>query len=598
MQDSMHINAKIVQEQAGHIHKNLLSTAISNTLISSLYAAVFWRPAVSGYLTLWLITMAAQIGHTFYVWWSLRSKEGYSQTDVQRVFRMSLYTGTLSSAIWAISPCFFFLSGSTNQQLALFIGVVLAGTMSVFSFGSYFPAFLAAFFPYAIAALLVMGTQATLMLTLLVGTIIFIPAMLLYAWHYTRTLRESLKLRFENAELIDQLIAQKEVAESATLAKSRFLAAASHDLRQPMHALNLYLSALSGTPIPTETQHLLSNAQYCAAAMDDMFRELLDISRLDARAVHAEIKEFAIATLLNQIRMEFEPQAQSKGLHFKVIDSPLIIRSDPLLLERILRNLVSNAVRYTTHGKILVGCRNTPDHLILSVYDTGAGIAEDQQRAIFEEFYQVTHPTRVLHQGLGLGLAIVDRFTHLLGARLSIHSQLGRGSRFSIELPRAILSPATPHADIPATSIDPTPAEGASLDGALVIVIDDEQIILHAMQALLAQWGCRVVIATSAAEAIARLSSYARIPSLIVCDYRLAGSETGIEVIHALHNEFNESIPALLITGDTAADQILTLRSSGFPVLHKPVLKKPLKDALLHLLQHQEPVAPLIHDHA
>jgi CheY-like chemotaxis protein len=374
------------------------------------------------------------------------------------------------------------------------------------------------------------------------------------------------------------------VAESATQTKSRFLAAASHDLRQPMHALSLYLSALGGVRLPESALALLSNAKQCAQAMDEMFSELLDISRLDASAVQADIKVFALSTLLDQIRMEFVPQAQAKGLNFKVVDCSAFVFSDPILIERILRNLVSNAMRYTTHGKVLVGCRRSNDGVRLSVYDTGSGIAYEQQQSIFEEFYQVSNPERDRTQGLGLGLAIVQRLALLLSTRLTLTSQLGRGSVFSIDLPGSGAIDA-----VSSPMIADTTHHG-SLMGALIVVIDDESIILGAMQLLLEQWGCAVIVAASGREAIERLSQCSRAPDIIVCDYRLRDGETGSDVIVALRDEFNENIPALLITGDTAPERIKTLLASGFPVLHKPVQEKILKDALAGLMNQVQTV--------
>ena len=582
----MQIEHAIADEQARHIHNNMLSIAVFNFLSAIGAALLFWQPKSRIDLVIWLIAMACQMIYTIFGWWVFRKNKEFSLVAAHRVFHLSMRTAFISSMIWSLGFYFFLPSGSFVQQLTLFTSVILSGTMSIFSFGSYYRSFLAAFLPFSVAAIVIMSMQRTVNLPLITSTIIFVPAMLLYAWRFTQILLESLQLRFKNAELVEQLttqqeqlIEQKEVAESATLTKSRFLAAASHDLRQPMHALSLYLSALGGSRLPEPTLHLLSNAKQCAQAMDEMFSELLDISRLDASVVQVEIKAFALARLLDQIRMEFVPQAQAKGLDFKVVDCSAVVFSDPILVERILRNLVSNAIRYTVQGKILVGCRRTNDGVRLSVYDTGSGIAPEQQQSIFEEFYQVSNSERDRTQGLGLGLAIVQRLALLLSTRLTLTSKLGRGSVFSIDLACSdaldeLLSPL----------IIPETTHYGSLMGALIVVIDDESIILNAMQLLLEQWGCTVVVATSGSEALEHLSVCTRVPDVIVCDYRLRNEETGSDVISALREEFNENIPALLITGDTAPEHIKTLVASGFPVLHKPVQDKVLKDALVGLI--------------
>lgn len=591
----MQIEHAIADEQARHIHNNMLSVAVFTFLSAICAAALFWQPKSRVDLVVWLIAMTMQLTFSLYGWWVLRNRNNdeFSLVEARRIFQLSIRTAFVGGTIWAVGFYLFLPSGSFEQQLTLFISVILAGTMSVFSFGSHYPSFLAGFLPFSIAAIALISMQRVVNQSLLVGTIIFVPAMLLYAWRFTQILLESLRLRFQNAELIEQLttqqlqlIEQKEVAEFATLTKSRFLAAASHDLRQPMHALGLYLSALGGSRLPESTHHLLSNAKQCAQAMDGMFSDLLDISRLDASVVDVDVKPFSLAALLDQIRMEFVPQAEVKGLDFKVIDSTAFVLSDSTLVERILRNLVSNAIRYTAQGKILVGCRRTDYGVRLSVYDTGSGIAPEQLQSIFEEFYQVSNPERDRSQGLGLGLAIVQRLALLLNTRLTLNSEFGKGSVFSIDLPYAVIT------DVQSLATNaPNTTDYGSLESKLIVVIDDERIILNAMQLLLEQWGCTVVVATSGSEAIELLSLCSRVPDVIVCDYRLRNDEVGSDVIAALREEFNENIPALLITGDTAPERIKTLVASDFPVLHKPVQESVLKDALAALINQVQIVA-------
>lgn len=383
----------------------------------------------------------------------------------------------------------------------------------------------------------------------------------------------------------NELNAQKELAEAAALAKSRFLAAASHDLRQPMHALNLYLGALDRFELPQAARPVMASARECAQTMDEMFRALLDISKLDASATQANISVFAIAPLLEKIRNGFIQQAHAKGLELHVARCSAFVSSDPELLERVLSNLVSNAVRYTEHGKVLLGCRRTTSGLRVAVYDTGVGIAQDQQRAVFEEFYQVGNPERDRAQGLGLGLAIVQRLGVLLRAPLALKSTPGRGSVFSIEVPLAQAKPASALEAVFAAR-----GKHGTLGGALIAVIDDEPLILDATALVLRQWGCTVVSATSGAEAIERLSQCERAPDAIVCDHRLRGTETGIDVIAAIRIEFNSDIPAVLVTGDTSPQRIQSILITGIPVLNKPLQDHVLMDALLRLL-NQLPMA-------
>ena len=386
------------------------------------------------------------------------------------------------------------------------------------------------------------------------------------------------RLQESYATLEEKVDERTHELDLANQAKSRFLAAASHDLRQPMHALNLYLGALAGHDLPQAARPVLANVRHCAQTMDEMFRALLDISRLDASVVQASSEVFPITALLDRIRMEFEPQAQAKGLQLRVVPSAALVRSDPALLGRILSNLVSNAVRYTVRGKILVGCRRVQDRLRLAVHDTGPGIARSQQRVVFEEFYQVDNPARDRAQGLGLGLAIVKRLAHLLDLRLALQSEPGRGSCFAIHIP-VVTEGGAARGETPARQ-----AAGSDLRGALIVVVDDEQPILDAMQMLLEQWGCVVIAATSREQALARACAGDRVPDAIACDYRLRAETDGIDVITALRGEFNLDIPAVLITGDTAPQQIRQIEASGLRVLHKPLQEHELRQALSELL--------------
>jgi|GEM_PF-1850983 len=390
------------------------------------------------------------------------------------------------------------------------------------------------------------------------------------------------------SEKTKELTEQREIADAAAASKSRFLAAASHDLRQPMHALNLYLGALAHFDLPVEARPVLINVRECAQTMDEMFRALLDISKLDAQVVGINLCVFPIAILLEKIRKEYTPQAEAKGLEFKVVVCSVYVHSDPELLERILRNLVSNAVRYTSAGKILVGCRRNAARLQLQVWDTGAGIAPDHQKAIFEEFYQASNPGRDREQGLGLGLAIVQRLASLLQVPLQLTSQLSRGSVFSIELARAceLQSTQNNYEDNNKDSNEDSNEGRRMLEGSLIALVDDEILILNATSLLMKQWGCSVISATSGAELFELLALSPQVPDALVCDHRLGNSETGVDIIAILRDEFNTDIPAILITGDTSRDQIQKMTIAQLPVLHKPLQEHILKSALIKLINH------------
>ena len=362
--------------------------------------------------------------------------------------------------------------------------------------------------------------------------------------------------------------------ELANLAKSRFLAAASHDLRQPVQALGLFVEQLHGHMKSAEGGRLVKRIDAAVAAMNELFNALLDISRLDAGVLNTAIAEFPVARVLSRIESTFAAAAREKELSFRLVSSSAWVRSDPILLERIVLNLVSNAIRYTAVGGVVVGCRRRGDTVRVEVYDSGPGIPEHQQRNIFGEFYRLAG--RNTHGGLGLGLAIVDRLCDLLGHSIELASTVGKGSRFSITVPSAASQAAFVEAP------DTLPIATHVSGGKLVVVIDDDPLVLDGMGGLLRNWGCRVVSAASPDAILAGLSSH-DVPDLIISDYRLADGHSGIKAIDDLRASFGAPIPAFLISGDTAPERLREAQESGHYLLHKPVRPMKLR-AMLHEL--------------
>ena len=364
--------------------------------------------------------------------------------------------------------------------------------------------------------------------------------------------------------------------ELANLAKSRFLAAASHDLRQPLQALGLFVEQLHGHMKSVEGGRLLQRIDAAVAAMNELFNALLDISKLDAGVLSTNVTDFPIAQLLTRIESTFAEAAREKGLSFQVVSSGAWVRSDFILLERIMLNLVSNAVRYTGSGGVLVGCRRRGDAVSIEVLDTGPGIPEDQRRNIFGEFYRLAGNTAA--GGLGLGLAIVERLCGLLDHRIELTSTMGRGSRFSVAVPTSAAQ---------ARFVEPPAAPPIATDitaGKVVVVIDDDALVLEGMGGLLHKWGCRVVTAASPETALAAIAGR-EAPDLIISDFRLADGKSGISAIAELRDAFGAAIPAFLISGDTAPERLREARESGHHLLHKPVRPMALRAMLSRLLK-------------
>ena len=390
----------------------------------------------------------------------------------------------------------------------------------------------------------------------------------------------SIEADADKTRLADMLRQQKELAEKAVQLKTRFLAAASHDLRQPMHAISLYLGGLSEIDLPERASRAVRDARECAHDMNDMFRSLLDIARLDAQQAVPNLGVFSVGSMLARLEKEFAPLAHSRDVSLKVRQRADHAYSDPVMVERIAQNFVSNAVRHAPGGRVLVTCRSLGRTVRLAVHDNGRGIPADQQQAIFDEFRQLDAAPDPHHAGgLGLGLAIVRRLAQTLRVPIIVRSTPGRGSMFAVDLP--LVHVAAQRAGPVRTA--------RSLHGKLVLLIDDELPILHATSFILEEAGCSVISARSGREAMDSMATSSRIPDAIVCDYELNDDRKGPALITALREEFNSDIPALLVTGHTGGGTAERLaRELRLPLLYKPLESTSLTDSLGTLLSTEE----------
>ncbi len=361
------------------------------------------------------------------------------------------------------------------------------------------------------------------------------------------------KLKAENSRLM---------AELAVTAKNKFIATASHDLRQPLHALGLYLDVLESKVQSSTQQALITKIKNSCNALSVLFNSLLDLSRLEAGVVDVDSVHFNINSLLTSLREEFEEVAADKSLNIVVDNCDVTIFTDAILLERILRNLIQNAVTYTEQGCVEVRCSVRETVLRIDIIDTGPGIPQYEQNAIFSEYYQLEHDGSRPTIGLGLGLAIVRRLVDLLDIKFDLHTEIGKGSVFSLKVP---IGDAT-------SIVEPAALSAKSeLSGLTVLVIDDDADILDGMRHVLRTHSCNPIVAQSAAEAIDSLTEKDLVPSMIIADYRLDNGRTGDSAIKLVREEFNTDIPAIIVTGDTSADRLKEATNSGFRLLHKPV---------------------------
>jgi signal transduction histidine kinase len=378
-------------------------------------------------------------------------------------------------------------------------------------------------------------------------------------------------------------LARKNAAlEAASVAKARFLAAASHDLRQPLYALTLFSSSLAEDERDPVRLDRIAHIQECVEALDHLFSELLDLSRLETGAMQIEITEFPLDQIFQEVSRNFRMIAEQHGLRLIMRATNLWVRSDRTMLARILNNLVSNALRYTRRGGVLVVARHRADGTVrVDVWDTGTGIAPEHQTRVFDEFYRVECHSSTEHdtgprRGLGLGLATVQRLAELLDTRVQLKSVPGRGSVFSFQLPEV---PPQPVFNASTEEVSP------DVSGMRVLVIDDEPAILSGIRYLLRSWGCEVAVAEDRAQALQAAEEWATPPDIVISDLRLRDGESGLDVLAALdlhyQNDGSAPFPRLLITGETRSDRLREIMAARIPVLYKPVSPEQLREAMM-----------------
>lgn len=385
------------------------------------------------------------------------------------------------------------------------------------------------------------------------------------------SIMQSIHMRYENQNLLESLREEKqraevalELAEQANRAKSKFLAAASHDLRQPLHSLRLFTATLELQTRDTQHKTLVSQIDSSVKSLEDLFNALLDISKLDAGTLSVDKRNIYLDSLLAQIEGEFKPLAGEKQLYFDVELADHVIFTDALLLERLIRNLASNAIRYTEKGGVVLSTSLEEGRVWLSIEDTGVGIPKADRVRIFEEFVQLGNVERDRNQGIGLGLSIVKRLALLLDVEIRTESTETGGARFLVGMP---LGDRSKCLYLPVGFVE-TPGE--QVDSLFVLVIDDEEEVCLAVEGLLETWGCIVMTAISGDAALKQLDEIGEVPDVVVSDYRLRQGETGGDVIRRIREHLQTEVPAIILTGDIAPDRLKDIQALGYPMLHKP----------------------------
>lgn len=568
-----------VRQVVGPETQRISSTVVANVLISGLLVLMMQDRASSDVVFGWFaIQIAFQSSRVMVArwYWSHRPDSVYSLHAWARVMAT---LSIVSGAMWGVAGLDFYLSDSVTHQalLAIMLCGLAAGSIPAngMLMSGMAGSILAILIPFIGRLAWENDGVHWLMVAMLT---VYLGFVLQSGRAFHRVLIESLRRRHENEDLIEQLreqtaaaVTAQRAAEDANAAKSKFLAAASHDLRQPMHALALFSGALTNERRPAELKELTTHIVRSVDALEMLFNALLDISKLDAGVTQPKQTNFLMETVFTRLQNDFERLAANKGLRLHIRGTRAVLHTDPQLLERILRNLLANALRYTDAGGIVVACRRRGRFWRIDVADSGIGIPAGEQDKIFDEFYQIGNPERDRTKGLGLGLAIVRRLSQLLKLPISVRSRVGHGTVFSLTVSAGTARPQA-RAEVPDVA--------TTFDSLRVLIVDDEPDVRLALALLLRGWGCDVVEAESHIQAVATIQSMQWQPQFAIVDFRLRENETGIAVLDWLREHFDRSLPGVIITGDIAADRLHEVRASGYRVLHKPVSPAKLRALL------------------
>jgi len=534
----------------------LLWGYVSHITISVWLAAVFCCCTLAGSVLLWY-----------------RRKIG-NQLSPDSWAHIMLAFSVVGGGAWGVGGYFLFAPEHLGYVGLLFLWMYMpaaSGTMVTLAYPPLFYSItLVMLLPLTIRCVVEGGVVN---ITLAITTVIFAGCLYYFHTHIHRMLMESMRLRFEKSDLLDEVTLRKEIAEHANSAKSRFLAAASHDLRQPLHAQTLFVAELKHRIEEPESKKIVDHLESSIESVSELFNSLLDISRLDANVVKSTKQACSMSTLLEKIENEFSAIAIDKGLGFRVVPCAHTIYSDCVLLGRILQNFVSNAIRYTDSGSVMVCCRVRRGNLRIEVRDSGLGIEEDKHQEIFEEFLQLHNPERDRQKGLGLGLSIVSRLAELLGHEISLNSVIGKGSVFNVDVP---IYQGLPFI----ASTNPGDVDDSEIKGVRVLVIDNEESIRRGMHGLLHSWGCVVEVVSGFADALHKLTGEQFEPQVIISDYRLPDDENGIDTLNRLQEHSAHDATRILLTGDTASYVLQRANMNNIEVLHKPVTIAQLRLAI------------------
>lgn len=568
------INPKIHNAQVALLLKQFRVTGLANALILTVAAIVLWKMTNELFVLAWVL-----VGYFFvalrslvFIWQKKANPKHINGFRLERFVSVLLI---LSALHWSVIVWVYYDPSQT--ELFTFISAIYLGLVSgtIPSLSARFPVWLAYAATMFLSLIVKMLYLSNWPMAAMLG--IYFLASAFISRNLSRQIEHSITQDLRNAELLKEVSIAKENAEKANLAKSKFMASASHDLRQPLHVQSILLEVLNLRIDDEESKQLVDKIVQSNNALSSLFNALLEISQLDAGTLNVNIGHQDLNKLTQNLFEEYRILAHKKGLLFKVESEDCFVKSDPILLNRILSNLLSNALKFTQSGCISISIKNNPDNVDIIVADTGIGIDPSHNEKIFEEYVQIGNQARDRNKGIGLGLALVSRLCKLLNHKVSMSSKLLKGTEFKLTLAKGDKSKII--------SVD-TDINQNQIDNTQILLIDDEKDVVDAMSLMLTNWGGHVKGVLSINDALNSIDNEQYRPDLIISDYRLNSDETGLDGLSLIHNKLGEKTPSLLITGDTDPELLEKINKQNLYILHKPI-KAPLLKKVINILLKQ-----------